>query len=83
MRISEAVDEETYNKVDQSVWKETVERIREQGIELFEIHRNMYLEALKEGGTRDAEDAMTFHLDKPKRQTMTSERMQRLSLFRV
>jgi len=83
MRVSESVDEATYGKVEESIWKETVERIREQGIELFDIHRDMYLAAIEEGRARDAEDAMTAHLDKSKRRTLTPERMQRLSLFRV
>jgi hypothetical protein len=81
-RISRAVDPETYSKVDESIWKETVSRLREHGMELLEIHRDMYLSAMEEGRTREAEDAMTAHLD-TKRKTLSPERMQRLSLFRV
>jgi hypothetical protein len=88
MRISKRVDPETFVLVNESVWRETVERVRQQGMELFEIHRDMYLAAIEEGRLREAEDAMTAHLDKDKsstgsRRTMTPERMQRLSLFRV
>jgi len=80
-RISKAVDAETAGKVDASVWRETVERVRQQGMELLETHRDMYLAAMEEGRIREAEDAMTAHLTT--RQTMSPERIQRLSLFRV
>ena len=80
-RISTAVDAETAGKVDASVWRETVERVRQQGMELLETHRDMYLAAMEEGRIREAEDAMTAHLTT--RQTMSPERIQRLSLFRV
>jgi hypothetical protein len=85
IRISQEVDAETAGKVDDSIWRETVERMREHGMDLLEIHRDMYLTAIEEGRTRDAEDAMTAHLDTPvgKRKTLSPERMQRLSLFRV
>jgi hypothetical protein len=79
-RISQAVDQETAAAVEPNVWRETAERIRSVGVELLEIHRDMYLAALEEGRTREAEDAMTAHLT---RRVMTPERMQRLSLFRV
>ena len=82
-RISRAVDEETAEAVDKPVWRETAERVRQQGVELLNIHRDMYLAAIEEGRTREAEEAMTAHLDKPVRRTMTPERIQRLSLFRV
>ncbi len=81
MRIAQTVDTKTANQVTESVWRETVERMREHGMELLEIHRDMYLAAMEEGRTREAEDAMMAHLGK--RKTMTPERMQRLSLFRV
>jgi len=81
-QISLAVDPVTYSKVDESVWKETVSQLREHGRELMDIHRDMYLAALEEGRTREVEDAMTAHLD-TKRKTLSPERMQRLSLFRV
>lgn len=80
-RIAHAVDSTTANQVPETIWQETVERLRDHGMELLEIHRDMYLAAIDEGRTREAEDAMTAHLGK--RKTMTPERMQRLSLFRV
>lgn len=83
MRISQKVDSDTFSQVDEGVWRETVERLRTQGMELLEIHREMYLAAMEEGRNRDSEKAMTAHLDKPKRKAMSPERMQRLSLFRV
>lgn len=89
IRIAQEVDSETATAVDDAVWKETVERVQQQGKELLEIHRDMYLAAIEEGRLREAEDAMTAHLDKKdeqqkrQRTTMTPERMQRLSLFRV
>ncbi|KAG7372300.1 cupin domain containing protein [Nitzschia inconspicua] len=86
-RISKAVDLQTFEQVDDPIWKETVERLRQQGQELLEIHRDMYLAALKEGHTRQAEEAMTAHLNDngstSRRKTMSPERIQRLSLFRV
>ena len=81
-RISLAVDPDTFSKVDESIWKETVSRLRDHGMELLEIHRDMYLAAMEEGRMRVAEDAMTAHLN-TKRRTLSPERMQRLSLFRV
>jgi Cupin superfamily protein len=69
--------------IDVKVIRETVERIRQHGIELLDIHRDMYLEALHEGRTRQAEDVMTAHLDSKKSLSMSPERIQRLSLFRV
>jgi len=82
--LSAAVDSETFNAVDDSVWKETAEELRSKGKELLEIHRDMYLAAMEEGRTRKAEDAMTAHLEKDgQKRAMTQERMQRLSLFRV
>jgi hypothetical protein len=82
-RISKAVDEKTAAAVDSHIWADTIARVRQQGMELLEIHRDMYLAAIKEGRTREAEDAMTEHLDKSVRKVMTPERIQRLSLFRV
>ncbi|KAL3910560.1 MAG: hypothetical protein SGILL_007645 [Bacillariaceae sp.] len=87
-RIAKAVDAETFQQVDDVVWKDTVEKLREQGQALLEIHRDMYLAAIEEGRTRKAEDAMTAHLSDDERQsnrrkTMSPERVQRLSLFRV
>jgi Cupin superfamily protein len=82
-RISFAVDHETASAVDSAVWEDTMIRLREQGMELLETHRDMYLAALQEGKTREAEDAMTAHLQDSSKRVMTPERMQRLSLFRV
>jgi hypothetical protein len=81
-RISRAVDTNTADAVPSKIWKETILRVQQQGRELWEIHRDMYLAAIEEGRTREAEDAMTAHL-KEQRRVMTPERMQRLSLFRV
>ena len=82
-RISHMVDEETASAVDATIWRETMERVRQEGVELLEIHRDMYVEALEEGRARSAEEAMMAHLDETASTVMTSERMQRLSLFRV
>jgi hypothetical protein len=82
VRIANAVDPETAANVEESIWRETVERLRQQGMELLDIHRDMYLAAIDEGRTRESEEAMTAHLDN-KRKTLSPERMQRLSLFRV
>mmetsp|Transcript_42359 Transcript_42359/g.61877 ORF Transcript_42359/g.61877 Transcript_42359/m.61877 type:complete len:676 (+) Transcript_42359:203-2230(+) len=83
-RISMAVDESTASAVDANVWKETLEQVQKQGMELFDVHRDMYLAAIEEGRLREQEAAMTSHLEKEARRiTMTPERMQRLSLFRV
>ena len=80
-RIANQVDAESCSQVDADVWRDTLIRVRQQGMELLEIHREMYLAALEEGRTREAEDAMTAHLQQ--RRTMSPERIQRLSLFRV
>ena len=86
-RISRAVDERTAQQVPNHVWKDTVQRVRQQGVQLWDIHRDMYLAALEEGRVREAEDAMTAHLEglshSPQKRSMTPERIQRLSLFRV
>lgn len=82
-RIAKAVDTETYSKVDENIWKETVERLRIYGTDLVDIHRDMYLAAIEEGQARKSEAEMAAHLDKPRKKAMTPERMQRLSLFRV
>lgn len=84
-RISKAIDVETANAVPPGVWKETIERLQQQGKELLEIHRDMYLAAIEEGRLRESEDAMTAHLDSgsSSRSALSPERMQRLSLFRV
>jgi len=85
-RLALAVDETTAKAATEAIptiWKDTIVRIRQQGVELLETHRDMYLAAIEEGQAREAEDAMTAHLNKAKRRTLTPERMQRLSLFRV
>ena len=82
-RISRAVDDETASAVPSTVWKETIERLQVQGRELLETHRDMYLAAIEEGRTREAEDAITAHLESSSPRVLTPERMKRLSLFRV
>jgi len=82
-RVSFAVDAATAGAVDRTVWKEAILRFRQEGMELVEIHRDMYLAAIEEGQTRDAEEAMTAHLEPGARRKMSPERIQRLSLFRV
>lgn len=85
-RISQEVDVDTFKAVPESIWKETVERIKSQGMELLEIHRDMYLAAMDEGNERNNEEAMTAHLTGEalkSARAMTPEKMQRLSLFRV
>lgn len=84
-------------QLDLSFWTEVVDRLRQEGRELLEIHRDMYLAALEEGRQRQAEDAMTAHLRVAGQQggsapsssvsasalLLSPERVQRLSLFRV
>ena len=85
-RISRQVDEATASAVPASVWKETVVRLRQQGMELYDIHRDMYLAAIEEGRIRKTELEMTAHLvgeALERARGMTPEKMQRLSLFRV
>jgi hypothetical protein len=69
-----------------TVWSETVEELQKQGMDLLEIHRDMYLAAVEEGRQRKAEEAMIAHLSGDalvRARAMTPEKMQRLSLFRV
>lgn len=83
-RIATEIDPDC--EFDDDLWKATVRRIRQEGVELLDIHRNMYLAALDEGRTREAENAMTAHIrtaSSSQRVMMSPERMQRLSLFRV
>jgi Cupin superfamily protein len=72
-------------EIDTNTIKETVERIRQQGIELLNIHCDMYIAAIQEGRTREAENAMTAHLgvEATTAKTLSADRIQRLSLFRV
>lgn len=80
-RISREVDEETAALVDEQIWKDTTARVRQEGMELLEIHRDMFLAAIEEGRAREAEDVITAHLEGPRK--MTQERIARLSCFRV
>jgi hypothetical protein len=80
-KLANAVDEVTASHVPQHIWGETVNRVRQQGRELLDIHREMYLAAIDEGRTRKTEEAMTAHMGQ--RTTMSPDRIQRLSLFRV
>ena len=87
-KVSRALDETTASGVDSTVWKEATERVRQHGMEMLDIHRDMYLSAIEEGRLREAERAMTAHLDEEeattrRRKTLTPEQMQRLSVFRV
>lgn len=63
--------------------REALERIHSYGTSILDIHRDMYLAAIEEGRTREAEAAMTAHMGSSSKKAMTPERMQRLSLFRV
>jgi hypothetical protein len=98
-RIAHSVDEDTFNAVDESIWKETIEKLKQEGKEYLDIHRDMYIAAMEEGRTRKAERAMKAHLntdtvkesdtddDKRKKKVLmfqlTPDQIQRLSLFRV
>jgi len=85
-RISHEIDDSTASAVPASVWKETIVRLRQQGMELYDIHRDMYLAAVEEGRIRKTELEMTAHLTGEaleRARGMTPEKMQRLSLFRV
>lgn len=82
--IAKSIDEESFSKVEDSVWEESTTKTLEHGKELLEIHRDMYVAAVEEGRTREIEAKMTAHLDQTtKRKTLTPEQMQRLSVFRV
>ena len=70
-------------KVDPNIWKDTTNRIRKQGMDIFDVHRDMYLAAIQEGEVRAAEEKMEAALNSDGSVAMTPERMQRLSLFRV
>jgi hypothetical protein len=85
-RIAHAVDEDTFNSVEESIWKETIEKLKQEGQEYLDIHRDMYIAAIEEGRTRKAEKAMTAHIDdkqRKKKVQLTPDQIQRLSLFRV
>lgn len=80
-RVSREVDASTaLTLID---WEEVVTRFQQEGRELLDTHRDMYLAAIEEGRTREMEDAMTAHVKDRLTRAMSPERMQRLSLFRV
>jgi Cupin superfamily protein len=88
-RLNREVDPRLASQVpDPNHWMDVAQRFQEEGRELLEIHRDMYLAAMEEGRKREMEEAMTSHLQhdpatsKPA-PVMSPERMQRLSLFRV
>lgn len=81
-RRSRAVDEATAALVPPEVWKETVERLRVSGMALLDIHRRMFTAATDVGEQRQMDAQMAAALGQTKA-TMTPERMQRLSIFRV
>ena len=81
--LSTLVDEESALKLSTSDWQEAIERLRQQGNEIFETHRDMYLAAIEEGQKREAEESIRAHLEPKEKVQMTPERVQRLSLFRV
>jgi Cupin superfamily protein len=88
-RLSREVDHNVASQVsDPKHWVDVAQRFQEEGRELLEIHRDMYLAAIEEGRKREMEEAMTSHLHDPTKSSaapvvMSPERMQRLSLFRV
>ena len=86
-KVSHLLDSETAlaaENVNPDIWKDTTNRIRLYGMEILDIHRDMYLAAIEEGDIRKAEDSMAEHLHSNNdHQSMSPERMQRLSLFRV
>jgi len=89
--VNKAMEQEAeQQQLSESSYVEALERIHSYGSAILEVHRDMYLAAVQEGRLRKYEDSLTAHL-KPKDDdnnarevvTMTPERMQRLSLFRV
>jgi len=85
-RLSHLVDSETAaaaEAVDSNIWKLTTDHARSHGRDVFDVHRDMYLAAIEEGEIRIAEEKMSAHLNSDSASTLTPERMQRLSLFRV
>merc|ERR1712166_704688 len=64
----------------------TIEKLKQEGQEYLDIHRDMYIAAIEEGRTRKAERAMKAHIDdkqRKKKVQLTPDQIQRLSLFRV
>lgn len=97
-RVSQAADPTSFAQIsDPSIWKDTILRLRQQGLELWAIHRDMYLAAMDEGRIRQEEEALLAHVKSSsssspattsssassKSKVLTTERLQRLSLFRV
>jgi Cupin superfamily protein len=81
-RISRSIDSSV--TIDESIWKEATERLQQHGREILDTHRDMYLSAIEEGRTREAEAEMSAHMDKEGgRKVLTPEQVQRLSIFRV
>lgn len=81
-RISKLVDDKIFEAIPSHVWNETAERLQKHGLELFDIHRDMYLAAIEEGRQRKIEDIIMNDVNANSKR-MTPEKMQRLSLFRV
>lgn len=80
------VDEATGQSAElpEASYVEALGRIHSYGSDILDVHRDMYLAAVEEGRLRKAEAAMTAHLKKDDgKVSMSAERMQRLSLFRV
>ena len=82
--VDEAAGEK-HVELSEASYVEALERVHSYGSAILDIHRDMYLAAVEEGRLRKAEAAMTAHLKSTDdgEVTMTPERMQRLSLFRV
>lgn len=74
-QLSKQIDPLTYDAVPSSIWKQTVQRVRQQGIELLDVHRDMYLAAMDEGRLRRTEGSINMPIN--------NNNMQRLSIFRV
>ena len=68
--VSQEVDVSTYEQIPKEIWKETVLRVRQEGLELLDVHRDMYLAAMKEGSIRRSSP-------------LTEIPPHRLSIFRV
>ena len=68
--VSKEVDSSTYDQVPKEIWKETVLRVRQEGLELLDVHRDMYLAAMREGSIRRSSPLKEIP-------------PQRLSIFRV
>merc|ERR1712129_238989 len=71
--LSHLLHPATATKIESSLWKQTAQKFRQQGVELLEIHRQMYLAAIDEGHTRQTESKFI----------LSPQNMHRLSCFRV